>query len=212
MSAALLGTVDRVAADPKPYAEQARELLRSTLLDAVGSIIGTQSWAQVSIAGVARAAGVSRQTVYREFSSREEIAQAFVLREVDRFARDVEVAVRSRSDDPTAALAAAFDVFLTAAADDPFVRAVVAGDGGDELLALITTQGKPVLERATERLAAIVRDGWPRIQAPQAELLAEATVRLAISYAALPSGPAQLTSRRVAELLGPYVERALSAG
>ena len=42
------------------------------------------------MAEVARAAGVSRQTLYKEFGTRQEFAQAFVLREADRFLGDVE--------------------------------------------------------------------------------------------------------------------------
>ena len=34
-------------------------------------------------------------------------------------------------------------------------------------------------------------------------------MRLAISYAALPAGPAGMTAASVATLLGPYIERVL---
>ena len=35
-------------------------------------------------------------------------------------------------------------------------------------------------------------------------------MRLAISYAALPKGPASMTAASVAKLLGPYVEQLLA--
>jgi AcrR family transcriptional regulator len=201
--------MSRAGAAPVPYALAARELLRSTSLDAMREQLRTRPWAQITMADVASTAGLSRQTLYKEFGSRHDLAQAYVLREVDRFLVAVERAVDAHLDDPTTALSAAFDVFLTAAAEDPLVRAVVAGDGGDELLPLVTTQGQPVLERATERLAAFLLRGWPGLGEPDARLLAESVVRLAISYAALPSGPSGMTARSVAVLLGPYVERAL---
>lgn len=193
-----------------PYAVAARDLLRSTLLDAVRGQLQVKSWAAVTMADVASAAGVSRQTLYKEFGSRSELAQAYVLRETDRFAGAVEEAVTANLADPSVALAAAFDVFLAAAEDDPLVRAVVSGDGGDELLALVTVQGLPVLERATERLAAFLRRGWPSLEAREALLLSESVVRLGISYATLPSGPAGLTGASIAQLLGPYVREVLS--
>ncbi len=198
------------AGAPTPYAVAARELLRATLLDAMRDQLRTRPWAEVTMAQVAQAAGVSRQTLYKEFGSRHELAQAYVLREVDRFVATVEKAVTAHLDDPVTALSAAFDVFLAAAADDPLVRAVVSGDGGDELLVLVTTQGQPVLERATERLSAFLLDGWPGLGEHDAHLLGECVVRLAISYAALPTGPSGMTGRSVAELLGPYVQRALA--
>jgi AcrR family transcriptional regulator len=198
------------AAGRVPYAVAARELLRSSLLDAARDLLRERRWSQVTMAEVARAAGVSRQTLYKEFGSRDEFAQAFVLREGDRFLVDVEAAIREHLDDPARALEAAFDVFLTAAADNPLVRAVL--DSGDEesMLPLVTTQGRPLVEGAAERLSDIMRSGWPQVRRADAELLAEAVVRLAISYAALPTGPAQMTAASVTKLLGPFLERVLT--
>ena len=200
------------AADQRvPYAVAARELLRTTLLDAARHELRERRWADVTMAEVARAAGVSRQTLYKEFRSREEFAQAFVLREGDRFLAAVEDAVRSHRDDPARALEDAFDVFLTAAADDPLVRAVVFETGEDSLLPLVTTQGQPVVERAAERLAGVILECWPVVPRDDADLLAEALVRLGISYAALPKGPATMTAASVRRLLGPYLERVLAS-
>lgn len=197
----------------QPYAVAARELLRATLLDALREELRTTPWPDVTMAAVARSAGVSRQTLYNEFGSRRELAQACVLREVDRFLESVEAAVTLHVDDPVRALAAAFEVFFAAADENPVVRQVVATDGaGDELLALITTQGGPVLGRATERLAAFLADGWPQLSAQDVSLLSECVVRLAISYLTLPGEASQVTGEGVARLLGPYVERALGEG
>ena len=69
-----------------------------------------------------------------------------------------------------------------------------------------------MLERATDRLEALMLRGWPALAQADARLLAESVVRLAISHAALPSEPASVTGRRVAALLGPYIERALQRG
>ena len=199
-----------MAEPPVPYPVAARDLLRRTLLDAMREQLTTREWSAVTMAEVARAAGVSRQTLYKAFGSRQEFAQAYVLREVDRFLEAVEAAVQAHLDEPAVALSAAFDVFLAAAADDPFVRAVVSGDGGSELLPLVTTQGQPVLEHATERLAGFLTAGWPAIAPGQARLLAECVVRLAISSAVLPGGAAGMGADAVATLLGPYVERVLA--
>lgn len=195
---------------PVPYPVAARELLRSTLLDAMREELATREWASVTMAEVARAAGVSRQTLYKAFGSRQEFAQAYVLREVDYFLEAVEAAVQAHLDEPARAIAAAFATFLSAAADDPFVRGIVSGESGGELLPLVTTQGQPVLEHATERLAAFLAEGWPQMTPEQAQLLAECVVRLAISHAALPSGPAGLTADSVATLLGPYLAGVLA--
>lgn len=199
------------SAAPTTYRAAARRLLRDVLLDATGHELRRRRWAEVTMADIARAAGVSRQTLYKEFGSREALAQAFVLREGDRFLVAVDEAVRAHLDDPRAALSAAFRVFLTAAAEDPLVRNVIhaPGESGEGLLPLVTTQGQPLVERAAERLAETIRRGWPQVRPAEAALLAECLVRLAISYATLPKGSAQETAEALTTLLGPYLEEVL---
>jgi AcrR family transcriptional regulator len=195
-----------------PYSVAARGLLRNTLLDAACHQLDSQRWADVTMADIARAAGVSRQTLYKEFGSRDEFAQVLVMREADRFLLAVESALGAQLEDPAAALAAAFDVFLRAAAENPLVRAIVHGAGAEELLALFTTQGKPLVERAAERVTAVILASWPLVPRDGAELLSECLVRLAISYAALPKGPASMSAASVVTLLGPYIERLVAEG
>lgn len=194
---------------PVPYPVAARELLRDTLFTAARGLLADRDWGQVTMAEVARAAGVSRQTVYNQFGSREEFAQAFILAEADRFVGSVRDAVASNADHPDEALAAAFAVFLAAAEHDPLVRAIVSGDGTDGLLALVTTHGEPVLERATEQLCAVIMEHWHGVRGDDARLLSEGVVRLAISYAALPSGESSMNAAQVARLLGPFIEQAI---
>jgi AcrR family transcriptional regulator len=193
-----------------PYSVAARELLRDTLLDGAGDLLRERDWSEIKMADIAAAAGVSRQTLYSEFGSRAEFAQALFLREADSFLADVEQAVNSNLHDPVVALAAAFDVFLTGAADHPLIRAVVSGDGNETLLPYVTTQGQPVVAQAADRLAAVIGAGWPHVDDDAIGLLAECVVRLAISYAALPKGPAGMTATSVATLLGPYLERVVA--
>src|ERR1700684_1120834 len=139
-----------------PASVPARELHRNTLLDASCHELQGRHWADITMADIALAAGVSRQTLYKEFGTREEFAQVLVMRETDRFLLAVEGAVAAHLDDPAAALAAAFDVFLQGAAQNPIVRTIIDGDGAEELLALFTIQGTPIVERAVEQLTAVM--------------------------------------------------------
>ncbi len=193
-----------------PYAVAARELLRDTLFDAARHELSRRRWNEVTMAGIAAAAGVSRQTLYKEFGSRDDFARALILREADRFVAAVEGAMDAHLDDPTAALLAAFGLFLTVASEDPLVRAAIAG--ADEMLPLVTTQGQSLVERSSERLHSAIVSRWPQVRSRDAALLSECLVRLAISYATLPAGPAGTTASSIADLFGPYIERALSGG
>jgi AcrR family transcriptional regulator len=197
------------AAPRTPYALASRRLLRDTVFDATRDELRLRTWADITMADIARLAGVSRQTLYKEFGSRDEFAQAFVIREGERFLEAVELALRSHLDDPRTAVATAFDVFLTTAGEDPFVRLLLSDDGTGGMLPLVTTQGKPVVEWASERLTNIVVSSWPAVKLADVQPLAECLVRLAISYVTLPKGSTSVTAASVVTLLGPYVERVI---
>jgi AcrR family transcriptional regulator len=188
------------------YAEQARELLHDRLLLAAGDLLADRDWAAITMADIARGAGVSRQTLYNEFGSRQEFAQAYVLREADRFVSIVEHAITGHAGDPEAALATGLADVLTATGDSALVHAIVADEPAGGLLALVTTQGAPVVGAATERLAAFFVTTWPQLPAAQARVAADCAVRLAISHALLPTGPPQRTAAAVAAVIGPYLK------
>jgi AcrR family transcriptional regulator len=190
-----------------PYAVAARELLRNTLLDGANKQLASRPWSEITMSDIASAAGVSRQTLYNEFGSRAEFAQALVLREAERFIDAVQSSIAANADDPRRALGATFELFLTAAAENPLVSAIVSGDGADELIALFTTRGETLVETAATRLTEALLASWPLVDAADAALIGECLVRLAISYAALPKAGPSETAEGVALLLGPYVER-----
>ncbi len=193
-----------------PYPVAARKLLRETLLDAAQELLGGQDWSEITMADIARTAGVSRQTLYKEFGSRDEFAQAFVLREGERFLRAVEGAILGNREDPHFALRSAFTVFLTVAGENALVRSALTGQGAGSILPLVTTQGEPVVGFATIGLTEIIATGWPQAERADVELLSENLVRLAISYLTLPKGSVEETSEAVTRLLDPFVEHALA--
>jgi AcrR family transcriptional regulator len=192
-----------------PYPEAARRLLRETLFGAARDELQRRAWSEITMSDIARAAGVSRQTLYKEFGSRDEFAQALVIHEGEHFLDGVEAAVRQHLDDPRAAIGAALEAFLRAAGEDPLVRVLLSDDGTGGMLPFVTTQGMPVVVWATARLFETIRDGWPEAPPDKAQLLAEALVRLAISYITTPSASPEETAARAGDLLGPFIDRAL---
>jgi AcrR family transcriptional regulator len=194
------------------YAEEARALLRERLLDAAGELLVDRDWASVTMADIARGGGVSRQTLYNEFGSRQEFAQAYVLREADRFLGAAEEAIAGHPDDPAAGLTAAFTGFLSAAADNALVRTIVSGDPGSGLLALVTTRGGLVVGAAAVRLAGCFVATWPQLPEREAHDAAECAARLAISHALLPTAPADRTAASLATVLGAHLERLIAQG
>ena len=110
-SAATMGAVEART----PYPEAAKALLRDTLFGAARDLVQQRAWSDITMSDIASAAGVSRQTLYKEFGSRDEFAQALVIHEGERFLDAVDAAVREHLDDPRAAVGAALGTFLRTA-------------------------------------------------------------------------------------------------
>lgn len=200
----------RTSAGAMPYRTAARQLLRNTLLDAAGRLLEDRPWAQITMSDVARAAGLSRQTLYKELGTRDEFAQQFVIREGARFLEVVEEAILANLDDPRAAVGAGLEAFLRVASEDPLMRLLLDDDGTGGMLPLITTQSRPVLEWASQRLSQVMRSGWPEVADEDTELLADSLVRLAISYVTMPRSSPGESAAAATTLLGPYVEQAIA--
>jgi AcrR family transcriptional regulator len=198
-----------MASSRTPYPEAARELLRATLFGAARDQLGQRAWAEVTMSDIAASAGVSRQTLYKEFGNRNEFGLAFVIHEGERFLDDVEAAVRSHLDDPRAAVDAALALFLRTAGEDPLIRMLLSDDGTGGMLPFVTTQGLPVVQWARARLASVIEEGWPQAPKASVDLLSEALVRLAISYITNPGEAPGDTAAHVAQLLGPFIDEAL---
>lgn len=194
---------------PRPsLAEENRSLLRDRVLDSVGELLVEDAWRDVTMAEIAERAGVSRQTLYNAFGSREELAQAYLMREAGYFLAEIEVAVASNVADPRQALGAAAELFLSLVSSHPMIRAISSREG-DELVAMATTRGGALVETMTGRLAGLILATWPDVEREGARLLAETLVRLAISQAVLPSGPPERTAAEISRILGPFIDELL---
>lgn len=183
---------------------------RDRVLDAVDALLRRETWADVTMTEVAEEAGLSRQTLYNEFGSRAELAQAYVIREADSMLEAVAEAVLA-TPDPRDALEAAFEVFLSAAERHPVLVAISTDDGNNELLALVTVRGGPLLVEVTRELAPVLRANWEFLRDDDIELMVETMVRLAISHAALPTGSPRRTAEAMTRVLGPYLDELVSA-
>jgi AcrR family transcriptional regulator len=180
--------------------------LRDTIIAAVDELARSRGWAATTMSQVAEVAGVSRQTVYNEFGSRQTLVEAYVTHEVEGLVAEVETAVHEHADDPSAALLAAFGLFLRLASDEPIIRIIVADADSSHLMRLLTNLGTSV---ADDRIVRLIVDVWPQFSTQDAELLADSLVRLAISHAVAPAADPETTSRNVTRLVGPLIHEIL---
>jgi AcrR family transcriptional regulator len=190
-----------------PYQAAAHNLLRETIVDAVDELVRARGWSATRMADVATAAGVSRQTLYNEFGSRQALVEAYITREIETLVARVTEAVRASADDAHRALLTAFDLFLELASDEPVVQVIANDAEGGELHRLLTGVGQAV---ASERIANLITDVWPQVSAADGRLLAESLVRLAISHALLPTEEPAVIARGIGRMFAPFVDELLA--
>src|SRR6195952_4682919 len=120
-----------------PYAEASRVLLRDLVLDAMRDLLGRKDWSSITLADVARVAGISRQTIYNEFGSRQGLAQGYALRLADRLVDAIHAALDANVGNIYEAFLAGFRSFFAESASDPLVISLLSGVAKPDLLQLI---------------------------------------------------------------------------
>ncbi|WP_443058196.1 TetR/AcrR family transcriptional regulator [Streptomyces sp. NBC_00820] len=105
---------------------------RESLLDAARTALARLPWSAVRMVDVAAAAGVSRQTLYNEFGSKDGLARALVRREADGYLAGVERALAAHTE-ARDRLTATAEWMASAARDNALVRAMVTGCWSERL-------------------------------------------------------------------------------
>src|SRR3954447_1281753 len=160
---------------------------RDALLDAAYDAAVSGDWSRTRMADVALAAGVSRQTLYNEFGSKDALAQAMAMREIERFIEGTERALdEAHPDDPIQAVAASALYTLRQAADNPLLKAALVDDSSG-LLSFLTTRGEPAIAAARSSFERYYATHWPDLPRATIALAAETITRLTISYLVLPA-------------------------
>jgi AcrR family transcriptional regulator len=182
------------------FRESVRSLLREQVLDAAYRLVASEGWRGLRMAGIARAAGVSRQTLYNEFGTKEAIGKALVQRELEGFLIGIQHELDANRGDLRAAAAAGVAYTLQQAVDNPLIKAILlaARDGDDDLLAYLTTRPEPVFATAMAMLDAYAIEAWPEVDAESRGLAVETIVRLTVSHIVQPVASPEESARRIA--------------
>ncbi|MFJ3581105.1 TetR/AcrR family transcriptional regulator [Streptomyces sp. NPDC090127] len=105
---------------------------REALLNATLAALTGLPWSAVRMVDVASAAGVSRQTLYNEFGSKEGLARALVRREADAYLQGVERVLAAPAP-LHRNLAAVAEWTVSQAFTRPVLRALLTGCWGERL-------------------------------------------------------------------------------
>ncbi|MFH9128214.1 TetR/AcrR family transcriptional regulator [Streptomyces griseoaurantiacus] len=185
---------------------------RESLLDAAFAASTSRPWSAVRMVDVAAAAGVSRQTLYNEFGSKEGLSRALVRREADAYLVGVErvLAAPAEGRERLAALA---EWTVSAARNNPLVRALLTGCWGERLpaptlSAVPSSSAVPAQRRADgplpspSDLVTLVRDravaalsgpGTTKPDLLEIARSAELVARLSLSCVAAPPADGSVT-------------------
>ena len=173
---------------------------REALLDAAYEAALAGEWERARMADVAAAAGVSRQTLYYEFGSKDALAQALAVREADRWTVGAEAARVGHEGTPAEAVAASMLWTLEEAGRNPLLKAVLTDDTG-ALLPFLTTRAQCLLDTARDRTASYLSEHWPSLPAADVRLVADVVNRLTFSHLVLPSGRPEQVAADLAHLV-----------
>ena len=175
----------------------------TAILDAALDVLARVGIAKLALEDVASTAGVSRQTVYRHFGSRDGLLSAVIVREEEALlasvdeatdgVQDVEVAVR-------VGLAAA----LHGADQHPLLQRLLTSEP-EALLPFLTLGSGPVLSIVGPAIAEVVERRAAHLGHDDLDFLGDAVGRVVVSYAVSPRVDIDDTAARLARMVAAHV-------
>jgi AcrR family transcriptional regulator len=189
------------------FREGVRRQMRDGILDAARELTVGRGWGNVRMADVATTAGVSRRTVYNEFATRDQLAEAMVQRELDVFMDGIREVLVAQGADLRSAVYETVMYALRAAGDNPLVKAALANvsSGDGSLLPYLTTDAGILLRGASrlieDHAAAHLVDVPPERIRVGADMLA----RVVVSNIVHPRAPAEEVAAGLADLVEAYI-------
>ena len=174
--------------------------MRERVIDAAVTLTTERGWAQVTMARLADVVGVSRQTVYNEIGTKPRLAEAMILRELERFLGLVTVAFDAHPSDLVAAIREASCSVLEASQDNLLLKAIVSATHGadTELLPLLTTHAGALLDLSKAVVVERVAPYDVALTPTELDAAIDMVVRVVLSHVMQPSGPPARTADDIA--------------
>lgn len=183
----------------------------TAILDASLDVLARVGIAKLALEEVASTAGVSRQTVYRHFGSRDGLLSAVIVREEELLLDLVDEATEGVEEIEEAVrvgLAAA----LHGADEHPLLQRLLTSEP-EALLPFLTLGSGPVLSIIGPAIAAVVQRRAAHLDGADLDFLGDMLGRVVVSYAIspredVPGGDViDDTAARLAEMVAAHVRR-----
>jgi AcrR family transcriptional regulator len=178
-------------------AEALRTDTRARIMDAAFRAVSTFGLSRFTMEDVAREAGLSRQSVYRYFDSKDALVTELVYREEEAFLAGARAAY-AHHDDLERAIEEAVLFCLQLARRHPLLDRLLASEP-EVLLPYLTAGG--VLDHARVVMEELAQS-WPGVDTAIAHRAADLSARAILSYALTPSeDPPETVAREIARIL-----------
>lgn len=170
------------------------------LLDASLEVAAMHGLSRLSVGDVAKRAGLSRQTLYKHFASRDDLISQTVLREAGRIVEQV-VAASETEEDPEASLEAAVLEALRALRSHPLLDRLLATE--PEALLPLLIDGTGSVQGAMQLVCRqMLESRLPEQSESQVGVGADLLSRTLLSFAVRPpEGDPVLVARFLAHAL-----------
>jgi AcrR family transcriptional regulator len=185
---------------PDQVPDQVRDRMQDRILRAAVEAATLHGLTRLSVADVAKRAGLSRPTLYKHYPSKDALVSAAVQREAETMIGVVR-AVVDPIDDPGHALRAGVLTALRLVREHPLLDRIVRAEP-EVLVPLLTVDDSIVMPAIRRPVEEMVGDKIPGLDDVARRRIADLLARLVVSYAlSAPDDPPEV----VADLLAAVV-------
>jgi AcrR family transcriptional regulator len=176
---------------------------RDRILDGAFEAVATFGLSRLTMDDVARLAGLSRQSLYRYFDSKDALIQALVYREEETFLEGIRAA-HARHGRPEDAMREAILFSLRTARQHPLLDRLLASEP-QVILPFLTTRGGGLVARARAVLEELA--GRWEVAPELIHRTADVGVRAMVSYVVTPTeDDPEDVARELARILATALE------
>ncbi|HBX76235.1 MAG TPA: hypothetical protein DEG43_01175 [Acidimicrobiaceae bacterium] len=178
------------------------------LLNAALEVAADYGLTRLSVGDVAKRAGLSRQTLYKHFATREDLIRHTVVRETGRIVERV-IEAASESEIPEVSLELAILEALHQVRRHPLLDRLVATEP-EALLPLLIDGDRSAISAVHSIAVALISTKRPEATEQQWDAAADLLSRLLVSYAIRPPSQSSAETARYvsAAVLGSFSEPA----
>ncbi len=188
-----------------------RRHMRDEVLRAARELTIEKGWERVRMSEVAELVGVSRPTLYKEFTDKQGLGDALVVTEGQLFLEGIHAVLASHTGDIGGGITAAVEYTLKEAEASPLLKAALtstrtteARDSATGVLPLLPTSAS-LLELSSAALITWFGEHFDQLDCEDVNEVADVLVRLTVSHLVLPAADAHTTGRRISQVALRYL-------